>query len=155
MPEGIVKRYERNSGFGFIETEEGDLFVHHTALKDREFLLPGQKVEFQVEASDRGTRAVGVRVIEEVSPKRKNHPDWRGHRSGTPHFEDQRRPRRGGAADETESRVLPGRGGTRQSPRRRDEPIEVRGDVIGPPRDQGEEADDTVDVKSTDTTDEA
>ena len=35
MPQGIVKRYERNSGFGFIETEEGDLFVHYTALKGR------------------------------------------------------------------------------------------------------------------------
>jgi CspA family cold shock protein len=151
MPEGIVKRYERNSGFGFIETEEGDLFVHHTALKDREFLLPGQKVEYQVEASDRGPRAVGVRVMEEVSPKRKNHPDWRGHRGGAPRFEDRRGSRRDVPPGESEQRVLPGRGGTRQSPRRRDATIEVRGDVIGPPRDQGDEPDDAVETGSTDT----
>src|SRR5207253_748261 len=155
MPQGRVKRYQRNSGYGFIETEEGDLFVHHTALKDREFLLPGQKVEYHVEASDRGPRAVSVRVIEEVSPKRKNQPDWRGHRGGTPRFEDKRLPQRDASADEGEQRVLPGRGGTRQSPRRRQETIEVRSDVIGPPRDQGEEPDDAVETGSTDAVQES
>jgi CspA family cold shock protein len=94
MPQGRVKRYERNAGYGFIETEQGDLFVHHTALRDRELLLAGQQVEFQVEQGDRGPRAVNVRVIEEVSPKRKNQPDWRGRRGGTPRFEDQEPPPR-------------------------------------------------------------
>src|SRR4029079_7322463 len=98
MPHGRVKRYQRNAGYGFIETEEGDLFVHHSALKDREFLLPGQEVEVEVANSDRGSRAVGVRVMEEVSPKRKNRPDWGGHRGGAPRFEDQRRGRRDAAA---------------------------------------------------------
>ena len=120
MPQGRVKRYERNSGFGFIDTPEGDLFVHHTALKDREFLLEGQQVEFEVEQSDRGPRAVDVRVTGDVSPKRKNHPDWRGHRGGTPHFEGQ-------------EPVIPGRAGKQRRP-----PVPRSGaDRIGPPRDEG------------------
>ena len=127
MPHGRVKRYQRTAGFGFIETEEGDLFVHHTALADREFLLEGQQVEFQVEAGDRGPRAVNVRVTGEVSLERKNNPDWRGHRGGTPRFEDQ-------------DRVLPAR--ARQ---RRPRPVARAGtpatEHVGPPRDDGEDGD--------------
>jgi CspA family cold shock protein len=92
MPQGRVKRYERNAGYGFIASDAGDVFVHHTALRDRELLLVGQRVEFQVEPGDRGPRAVNVRVIEEVAPKRKNQPDWRGRRGGTPRFEGQEPP---------------------------------------------------------------
>lgn len=131
MPQGEVKRYERNSGFGFIETEQGDLFVHHTALVDREFLLPGQQVEFDRENGDRGPRAVNVRVISEVSPKRKNSPDWRGHRGGAPRFEDQ-------------ERVLPGRRHRPASPtpprsgRARPHPPAAT-PHLGPPRDEGDQ----------------
>src|SRR5205823_4984465 len=115
MPHGRVKRYERNSGFGFIETEEGDLFVHHSALADREFLLPGQQVEFQVAPGDRGPRAVNVRVTGEVSAERKNHPDWRGHRGSSPRFEVQ--DRGSSPRSESQDRVLPGRtGGRRPGP---------------------------------------
>lgn len=117
MPQGRVKRYERNNGFGFIETPEGDLFVHYSALKDREYLLEGQQVEFEVEQSDRGPRAVDVRVTGEVSPKRKNHPDWRGHRGGAPRFEGQ-------------ERVIPGRAGKQ----RRAPAAPVKEEPIGPPR---------------------
>jgi cold shock protein len=121
MPQGRVKRYERNSGFGFIDTPEGDLFVHHTALKDREFLLVGQQVEFEVEQSDRGPRAVNVRVTGEVSPKRKYHPDWRGHRGGAPRFEGQ-------------ERVIPGRAGKQ----RRAPAARTQEETIGPPRGEDE-----------------
>jgi cold shock protein len=125
MPHGRVKRYERNSGFGFIQTETGqDLFVHHTALKDRSFLLEGQEVDFDVEQGDRGPRAANVRVTAEVSPKRKNQPDWRGHRGGTPRFEGQ-------------ERVLPGRAGKPRRPS--PAPAQER---LGPPRDPGEEAEE-------------
>lgn len=132
MPQGEVKRYERNSGFGFIETEQGDLFVHHTALVDREFLLPGQQVEFDREIGDRGPRAVNVRVIGEVSPKRKNRPDWRGHRGGSPRFEDQ-------------ERVLPGRSHRPPSPTppragRARPQRPAAAPHLGPPRDEEDEA---------------
>jgi CspA family cold shock protein len=131
MPQGHVKRYERNSGFGFIETDQGDLFVHHTGLADREFLMAGQRVEFDVEPGDRGPRAVNVRVTGEVSPKRKHQPDWRGHRGATPHFEGQ-------------ERVLPGRSygsppATPQRSRRARPHPASDTSRLGPPRDEGED----------------
>jgi CspA family cold shock protein len=132
MPQGRVKRYERKAGFGFIETAEGDLFVHHTALKDREFLLAGQQVEYEIEQGDRGPRAVDVRVTEDVSPKRKNQPDWRRRRGGAPRFEG-------------EDRVLPG--GTGKSRRPGRPPVTDR---LGPPRDAGDDRIDATEKESVD-----
>ncbi len=144
MPHGVVKRYERNSGFGFIETEQGsDMFVHHTGLVGREFLLPGQRVEFEVETSDRGPRAVNVRVTGEVAPKRKNQPDWRGHRGSAPHFEGQ-------------ERVLPGRSyrppsaNPHRSGKARPRPDNAT-TRLGPPRDEGDDESDTAKTGSEET----
>jgi cold shock protein len=141
MPQGHVKRYERNAGYGFIETEAGDLFVHHTALKDREFLLEGQQVEFDVETGDRGPRAINVRVTAEVSPKRKNHPDWRGHRGGAPRFEEQERVLPGGRGRPSASRAPRRSGSAHPHPSK-------AATHLGPPRDQG---DDEAEVANTET----
>lgn len=85
MPMGTVLRYERNSGFGFIRSENGqEIFVHHTALSDREYLVAGQEVRFKIEQSERGPRAVSVTVTREVSLKHHRQLDWRGRRGRTP-----------------------------------------------------------------------
>ena len=87
MPKGIVVRYERNSGFGFIETEKGEtVFVHHTAIADpeRRYLVAGQQVEFRMEQSERGPRAEQVQVLREVPRKSERKLDWRHRRGGHP-----------------------------------------------------------------------
>jgi CspA family cold shock protein len=85
MPTGTVIRYEPNSGFGFIRTAEGEeLFVHHTGLSGREFLVAGQQVEFAVEQSERGPRAVGVVVTRDIRPVRQRKLDWRNRRGKAP-----------------------------------------------------------------------
>jgi len=85
MPIGTVLRYERNSGFGFIRSESGqEIFVHHTALADREYLVAGQEVRFKIEQGERGPRAVGVTVTRDVSLKRHRRLDWRGRRGKAP-----------------------------------------------------------------------
>ncbi|MDH7568662.1 MAG: cold shock domain-containing protein [Armatimonadota bacterium] len=85
--EGKVKSFSRNSGFGFITTATGeDVFVHHTDLIDegREYLLPGQGVQFEVVRTDRGPRAAKVRVTQEVPLAKERRLDWRGRRHGHP-----------------------------------------------------------------------
>jgi CspA family cold shock protein len=85
VPIGTVLRYERKSGFGFIRTEKGqEVFVHHTGLVDREFLVAGQEVRFKIEVGERGPRAVNVTVTREVSLKRHRQLDWRGRRGKAP-----------------------------------------------------------------------
>ncbi|HEX3000587.1 MAG TPA: cold shock domain-containing protein [Armatimonadota bacterium] len=85
--EGIVKSFSRNRGFGFITTQAGkDIFVHHTdiAEEDRDYLVEGQRVRFDVREDERGQRAVKVRVTAEVSLAKERRLDWRGHRHGRP-----------------------------------------------------------------------
>ena len=63
--EGTVKRWLTGRGFGFIDVDgdDDDIFVHHTDLQDAYALMRGQKVEFDVDSTPKGPRAVNVKVV--------------------------------------------------------------------------------------------
>ena len=67
MPQGTVKFFSDEKGFGFITPDEGgkDLFVHHTAIVAEGFRSLGenQRVSFDTEQDAKGPRAVNVQVI--------------------------------------------------------------------------------------------
>jgi CspA family cold shock protein len=66
MPSGVVKWFNEKKGFGFISKEDGgDIFVHYTGIGGDGFksLQEGARVEFEIEDSDKGQRAVNVNVI--------------------------------------------------------------------------------------------
>ncbi|AET57924.1 cold-shock protein [Paenibacillus terrae] len=62
MPTGTVKWFNADKGFGFIETEGQDIFVHYSAIEGEGFktLDEGQHVEFNVVESQRGPQAEHV-----------------------------------------------------------------------------------------------
>ena len=65
---GSVKWFNNRRGFGFITGEDGnEYFVHHTGIIAEEGvfrkLKDGQAVEFSLEESEKGPRAVNVRVL--------------------------------------------------------------------------------------------
>lgn len=62
---GIVKRWIKSTGYGFIEPEEGgeDILVHHSDIGGLYELREGQKVEFEVDKTRARLRAVNVKVI--------------------------------------------------------------------------------------------
>ena len=66
MPTGRVKWYERDKGFGFLTSDDGgDVFVHKAALPAGvEDLAAGQRVEFGVVESRKGTQALSVKLLE-------------------------------------------------------------------------------------------
>ncbi len=68
MAVGRVKWFSDQKGYGFIEDESGkDLFVHFSSIQGRGYrsLRQGQVVQFDVEETPRGLRAVNVRIIGE------------------------------------------------------------------------------------------
>ena len=59
---GTVKFFNEGKGFGFINGEDGQaVFVHKTALEEGVTLKENDAVEFEVEAGDRGPKAVKVK----------------------------------------------------------------------------------------------
>ena len=66
MSEGTVKWFNEKKGFGFISCEDGqDYFVHHSSIEGDGFksLAEGAKVQFEIETTDKGPRAVKVSAI--------------------------------------------------------------------------------------------
>jgi CspA family cold shock protein len=66
VPTGRVKWFDDSKGYGFIESEEGDVFVHYSAIVSnvpgRKSLYEGQEVEFDVTQGPKGLKAANVRV---------------------------------------------------------------------------------------------
>ena len=64
---GTVKWYNDMKGFGFIENEDGkDVFVHRTAVPIGTGLYEGDKVEYEIEDSDRGQRAINLKKLKKT-----------------------------------------------------------------------------------------
>lgn len=63
---GIVKWFNDEKGFGFIGSDDGkDIFCHYSAIQmpGRRTLAEGARVEFEIEASEKGPRAKNVLVV--------------------------------------------------------------------------------------------
>jgi cold shock protein len=64
MPEGTVKWFNADKGFGFISPAEGgdDLFVHFSAIQSEGYktLDEGQRVTFNVGQGQKGPQATEV-----------------------------------------------------------------------------------------------
>jgi cold shock CspA family protein len=65
VPQGVVRWFDTERGFGFLDLGEGaeDLFVHASEIVgDDRVLREGQEVEFEIGEGDRGPQARQVRV---------------------------------------------------------------------------------------------
>ncbi len=66
MSQGTVKWFNEKKGFGFVSAEDGnDYFVHHSSIVGDGYksLQEGAKVQFEIEQSEKGPRAVQVSPI--------------------------------------------------------------------------------------------
>lgn len=64
---GTVKWFNEKKGFGFITPENGekDVFAHHSQIQMEGYktLGEGQTVEFDIEQSDKGGKAVNIKLV--------------------------------------------------------------------------------------------
>ena len=66
MPQGKVKWFNAQKGYGFIEMDNGkDIFVHHNEIRGDGFksLDEGASVEFEVKQGDKGDYAANVTLV--------------------------------------------------------------------------------------------
>jgi CspA family cold shock protein len=66
VPEGTVKWFSNEKGFGFIERDDGDdVFVHFSQIEVDGYksLEQGQRVTFEITEGPKGLQASGVKVI--------------------------------------------------------------------------------------------
>lgn len=69
MANGKVVYFDSNRGFGFLAAEGGgdDVFLHINDISiDESLLLPGAVVEFDVESTERGSKALNLSVTQEA-----------------------------------------------------------------------------------------
>lgn len=66
MHTGKIKKVVRERGFGFISDTDGrEVFFHQSSLTDTQFdaIKEEENVEFEIEDSPKGPRAVNVRIV--------------------------------------------------------------------------------------------
>ena len=67
MPQGTVKWFNDEKGYGFISPDEGsdDLFVHHSGISGSGFksLEEGQKVSYEATQGKKGMQAGNVTPV--------------------------------------------------------------------------------------------
>jgi CspA family cold shock protein len=66
LAQGIVKWFNDRKGYGFISQDDGnDVFVHFSSIEASGYktLSEGDKVDFEIEESDRGPEAKHVKKL--------------------------------------------------------------------------------------------
>ena len=68
MTEGIVKFFDNKKGYGFINADQTDYFVHFSSIisdEDYKRLSEGDKVSFEIIDQPRGPSAINVEKLED------------------------------------------------------------------------------------------
>jgi CspA family cold shock protein len=66
MTQGVVKWFNSEKGYGFIQVDNGpDVFVHYSAIQSDGYrsLEQDQRVEFEISQGQKGPQADLVRIV--------------------------------------------------------------------------------------------
>lgn len=65
MAEGKVKWFNEKKGFGFIETSQGDVFVHYSVIEGNGYrsLNEGDMVSLEIQNGQKGLQAAKVKKL--------------------------------------------------------------------------------------------
>jgi len=63
MPTGKVRWFDKKKGYGFVDYEGKDVFIHHTAFKEKFILNDNDMISFEVIKSCKGLKAENISRI--------------------------------------------------------------------------------------------
>jgi CspA family cold shock protein len=73
MPNGKVRFYDAEKGFGFIQGEDGQqVYLHATVVPDGADIQTGTRLEYSVADGKRGPQALSVRVLDTPRMAKRN-----------------------------------------------------------------------------------
>lgn len=65
MPNGKVRFYDEDKGFGFIQGEDGQqVYLHASVIPDGAEVRAGSRLEYSVGEGRRGPQALSVRILD-------------------------------------------------------------------------------------------
>ncbi len=78
MPQGTVKWFNDEKGYGFIQPNDGgeDLFVHHSGISGSGFksLEEGAKVSYEATRGQKGMQEANVTSVQEQASTKRHRP---------------------------------------------------------------------------------
>ena len=64
MPIGHVKWFDADKGFGFVTSDEGEAFLHSSALPKGVHPTPGTRLDYDVIDGKKGKQVLKARILE-------------------------------------------------------------------------------------------
>lgn len=73
MPNGKVRFYDEDKGFGFIQGDDGQqVYLHASVLPSGHEVVAGTRVEYSMAEGRRGPQALSVRILDTPKLARRN-----------------------------------------------------------------------------------
>lgn len=71
MFEGKVIWFNNEKGYGFIQFEDKEVFVHYSSILDDSYktLIKDEKVTFDLRQTEKGLRAVNIKSLSKIESK--------------------------------------------------------------------------------------
>ena len=63
MPKGNVKWFDKRKGYGFVEHEGKDIFIHYTEIKDHFIPETNDLITFDIIDGEKGRKAQNITKV--------------------------------------------------------------------------------------------
>ena len=63
MVEGMVKWFDKRKGYGFVESDRGDIFIHYTAFSKDIEINDSDIIFFDIVLGEKGLKAANIKKI--------------------------------------------------------------------------------------------
>jgi CspA family cold shock protein len=63
MPQGNVRWFDKKKGYGFVDHEGSDIFIHHSEIKEKYIPETNDLINFDIVAGEKGHKAQNITKV--------------------------------------------------------------------------------------------